>query len=150
MSDAPFKLRRKPARDFTESSQFFYLSYDDPIDTIPPPLYVPFIVSTKSISFICSSCNKTFDDSLVRLVKKPRAVTSIGDPRTQNQDVMFECLPEDRQKKLEERVYEYAEINKRFEPQDEEMARNQGWTILDSKIQLTDSQGRNKTLVRRI
>jgi hypothetical protein len=36
----------------------FYLSYVGPIDTIPPPLYVPFIVSTKSISFIILSSPK--------------------------------------------------------------------------------------------
>lgn len=38
--------------------------------------------------YFCGSCQKTFDDSLVRLVKKPRAVTStIG--TNKNNDLVF-------------------------------------------------------------
>jgi hypothetical protein len=47
--------------------------------------------------YFCGSCNKTFDDSLVRLQKKPRAVTStIGDPLTRSQSIVFTHVAEDK------------------------------------------------------
>lgn len=46
--------------------------------------------------YFCGSCQKTFDDSLVRLVKKPRAVTStIGTDK--NNDLVFQPIPENKE-----------------------------------------------------
>ena len=46
--------------------------------------------------YFCGPCNKTFDDALVRLPKKPKAViSSVADPNLRN-IFMIATIPEDK------------------------------------------------------
>jgi hypothetical protein len=100
-------------------------------------------------SYICTKCGIVTDSSLEKLPKAAKKVTSsIGSPT--NVTPFIETIPENAgEGLLNQRRDEYSEINQRFEPGEEEQMRAQGWEILSSKIELTDSQGHNKTLVRR-
>ena len=92
--------------------------------------------------YFCGFCQKTYDDSLVRLVKKPKAVTSIIHDKN---DLVFQPIPED--KGLEPIEDEYKKYDP--EPFADQYLINSGATIIDSRIELTDSSGRNRILVRR-
>jgi hypothetical protein len=100
------------------------------------------------IGYWCCTCLKTFDSSVEKLPKTSKKVTSsIGSPT--NNIPFIETIDENVGKGLSRRRDEYAEINDRFEPNDDEQIRATGATIIDSRITITDSQGHNKTLVRR-
>ena len=59
--------------------------------------------------YFCGPCNKTFDDALVRLPKKPKAViSSVGDPNLRN-IFMIATVPED--KGLMEEFDEYSKYD---------------------------------------
>ena len=95
--------------------------------------------------YFCGPCNKTFDDALVRLPKKPKAViSSVGDPNLRN-IFMIATVPEN--KGLEKEFDEYS----KYDPEKtaDQQIINSGATILHSEIEITDSSGFNRTLVRR-
>jgi hypothetical protein len=99
-------------------------------------------------SYICTKCGTVVDSSLEKLPKaSKKVVSSIGSP--QNVAPFIEMVPENATKGLNPIEDEYAEVNARFEPNEDEQIRAMGGTIIDSRIALTDSQGHNKTLVRR-
>ena len=92
----------------------------------------------------CGSCAKVFNISLVHLHKKPKAVTStIGG--TRNQDFIFQYVPED--KGINDQGYdEYTKYDP--EPNADQFPINLGATIIDSRIEITDSEGSHRTLVK--
>lgn len=95
--------------------------------------------------YFCTSCLKTYDDSLVRLPKKPKAVTSsIGDPNLRNPFIIG-TVPEN--KGFPEEFDEYSKYDP--EKMADQQIINSGATILHSEIEITDSSGFNRTLVRR-
>jgi hypothetical protein len=97
------------------------------------------------IGYFCGPCNKTFDDALVRLPKKPKAViSSVGDPNLRN-IFMIATVPEN--KGLAEEFDEYS----KYDPEKtaDQQIINSGATIINSEITLSDSSGSNRTLVRR-
>ena len=102
--------------------------------------------------YFCGSCQMTFDDSLVHLHKKPKAVTStIGDFSSGNNSnnlvPIVEYISEDRVIDPDIIEDEYS----KYDPEEsaDEHLINSGATIIRSEIQLTDSSGRNRILVRR-
>jgi hypothetical protein len=100
---------------------------------------------SRGSGYFCGSCQKTFDDSLVRLVKKPRAVSSIiGDKN----DLLFQPIPGDKEGSdlIED---EYSKYDSQFDGDADQFLINSGSTILRSEITLIDSSGRNRVLVRR-
>ena len=106
---------------------------------------------SKGRGYFCGSCQKTFDDSLVHLHKKPKAVTStIGDfskGNNNSQVPILEYISEDRGIGPDIIEDEYQ----KYDPEEsaDEHLINQGATIIHSEIQLTDSSGRNRIIVRR-
>jgi hypothetical protein len=96
--------------------------------------------------YICGSCQKTYDDSIVRLPKKPRPLTStIGDSSRNGNQPFFAPIPENKDgtDMIED---EYSKYDP--EPNADQQLINSGATIIRSEITLTDSEGRNRTLVR--
>lgn len=95
--------------------------------------------------YFCGPCNKTFDDALVRLRKKPKAViSSVGDPNLRN-IFMIGTIPENKGL-----IDEFDEYEK-YDPEgsaDQKLVIS-GATIINSEITLSDSSGSNRTLVRR-
>jgi hypothetical protein len=100
-------------------------------------------------SYICTKCGIVTDSSLEKLPKAAKKVTSsIGSPT--NVTPFIETIPENAgESLLNQRRDEYAEINQRFEPNEDEQIKAMGGTIIESRIQLTDSTGQNKTYVKR-
>ena len=95
--------------------------------------------------YFCGSCQKTYDDSLVRLTKKPRAVAAtIGNMKN---DLVFQSVLEDKGLDIVED--EYSKYDQNLEPSADQFLINSGATIICSEITLADSGGRNRTLVRR-
>ena len=98
---------------------------------------------SKGKGYFCGSCQKTYDDSLVKLVKKPKAVAStIGDKNY----MVFQTVPED--KGLDPMGDEYAKYDAIIEPSADQYLINSGATIINSRIEITDLEGRHRTLVR--
>lgn len=97
-------------------------------------------------SYICPNCSKIYDSSLEKLPKAAKGIKSSVNADNTTTMPFLETIAEN---KGIERVDEYAEINQRFEPMEDENIRRMGGTIIDSRIGLTDSQGRNRTIVRR-
>lgn len=100
----------------------------------------------------CMNCQNTFDSSLVRLAKKPKPVTStIGDTNNNNnnQDFLFEHIPEQSGFDYSSEGYDPYTANDPEESGDEQLEQ-QGFHIVDSRIELTDSNGRNRIVAKRI
>jgi DNA-directed RNA polymerase subunit RPC12/RpoP len=96
-------------------------------------------------SYRCPNCDRIYDSSLERLPKASKKIqSSLG--REQNTDTGFiiQTTPENRDI---ERVDDYSKYDP--EGDTDERMKAQGWHIIDSRIELTDSQGRNRTAVRR-
>jgi len=98
-------------------------------------------------SYRCPTCNRIYDSSLQKLPKASKKVqSSLG--RQQSGDTGFiMSVPEDANKGLGPMEDDYD----KYDPEGDydERMRMQGWHIVESRIELTDSQGRNRTLVRR-
>ena len=58
-------------------------------------------------------------------------------------------IPESNSKGLEEPEDEYAKYDQMWDGQADQFLINSGATIIRSEIEVTDSQGRNRRLVRR-
>jgi hypothetical protein len=99
---------------------------------------------SKGRGYFCGSCQKTYDDSVVRLTKKPRAVASaIGDMK--NDLVVFQSVLEDKGLDIAEDEYS------KYDPEEfaDQFLINSGATIIRSEITLSDSSERNRVIVRR-
>ena len=104
---------------------------------------------TRGTGYFCSECGQTFDDSLVNLRKKPKAVNSIIAVNGNNYPnaVFFSYVQEDKGVIDVDQYDEYA----KYDPEEnaDQFLINSGATILDSRIEITDSSGRNRIIVRR-
>jgi hypothetical protein len=89
----------------------------------------------------CSVCGTVYDSSLVKL---PKAAKSVSSSVAAKDTFFFETIPENRG--LVQLEDEYQKYNP--EPEEERLGA-QGATILRSEITLTDSQGHNRTVVKR-
>jgi hypothetical protein len=98
-------------------------------------------------SYICTKCGTVVESSLEKLPKasKKVVVSSIGSP--QNVAPFIEMVPENATKGLNPIEDEYDKYNP--EPNEEEQLKAMGATIIESKIELTDRQGHNRTIVKR-
>jgi hypothetical protein len=95
-------------------------------------------------SYICPTCNKVYDSSLEKLpkaVKKVRSNVASAEESTP----FIEIINENGG--IREEQDEYDKYNP--EPNEEEQLKAEGATIIESKITLTDSQGHNRTIVKR-
>lgn len=97
-------------------------------------------------SYRCPNCGTVYDSSLVKLPRSARKVRStIGSDRDFASNFVIETVPENRGLSIVEDEYDKYDP----EPDEEEIIKGMGGTIIDSRIELTDSSGMNKTLVRR-
>jgi DNA-directed RNA polymerase subunit RPC12/RpoP len=97
-----------------------------------------------SLGYFCGICNQTFDSSLVNLRKKPKAVNStiLSNPIA----VFFSYVQEDKGI-IDPDYDEYSKYDP--EPNADQFLINSPATIKDSRIELTDNAGHNRTIVRR-
>jgi hypothetical protein len=96
-------------------------------------------------SYKCPSCDTVYDSSLVKLPRAAKPVRStIGSERDSQTDFIIETVEENRGLIVED---EYEKYNP--DPNEDEMIKAQGGTIIDSRIELTDSSGMNRTVVKR-
>jgi RNase P subunit RPR2 len=98
-------------------------------------------------SYRCPNCNKIYDSSLEKLPKTSKKVhSSLG--REQSGDsgfIMVETVPENAGQQNIQDEYD------KYDPEGDSDYRMemQGWHITESKIELTDRQGNNRTIVKR-
>jgi hypothetical protein len=95
----------------------------------------------------CSMFGKVLDISIEKLKVKPRPVKgAISNLRDASQESIIETIAEDKglQQPIED---EYDKYNP--EPFEDELLKAQGATIIESRIELTDSSGMNRTIVKR-
>ena len=133
------------ASQLWDKSHFTYVCNECGTDLILDAEYQIKNPYSRGRGYFCGYCQKTFDDSLVRLVKKPRAVSStIGD----RNDLLFQPIPEDKEGSdlIEDEYSKYDEV---FDANVDELLINSGAAIIRSEITLTDSAGTNRMLVRR-
>ena len=110
------------------------------VDSGSSPGYIHY----NGIGRVGGSCGKDYNASLVALHKKSKSVTStIG--TNNNNDLLVQSVPED--KDLPPIEDEYVKYDP--EPNADQLLINSGATIIRSEIQLTDSSGGNRILVRR-
>jgi len=96
-------------------------------------------------SYICPSCSTVYDSSLVKLPRAAKPVKStIGSEIDSMTDFVIETVEENRGLIVED---EYEKYNP--DPLEDEWIKAQGGTIIDSRIELTDSSGMNRTIVKR-
>lgn len=96
-------------------------------------------------SYRCPICNTVYDSSLVKLARVAKPVRStIGSERDIQSDFIVDIVPENKGLIVED---EYEKYNP--EPNEEEWFRAQGFHIIESRIELTDSSGMNRTIVKR-
>lgn len=96
-------------------------------------------------SYRCQRCNTVYDSSLVKLARAAKPVRStIGSERDSQTDFIVDIVPENKGLIVED---EYEKYNP--EPNEEEWFRAQGFHIIESRIELTDSSGMNRTIVKR-
>lgn len=94
----------------------------------------------------CSMFGKVLDISFEKIKVKPRPIKgAISNPRDANQEVMIDFLSEDKGIGIERDTYEKYDP----EPGEDERMKMQGFHIISSEIQLTDSSGNNRTIVKR-
>jgi hypothetical protein len=95
-------------------------------------------------SYICPKCGVVVDSSLEKLPKASKKVTSsIGSPT--NNIPFIETIAENAGQNTRES--EYDKYNP--EPDEEEQLKAMGATLIESRIELTDRQGHNRTYVKR-
>ena len=66
-----------------------------------------------------------------------------------SKDIVLMTIPESNNKGLEEREDEYEKYSQMFDGQADQFLINSGATIISSTIEISDSSGHNRTLVRR-
>jgi hypothetical protein len=97
--------------------------------------------------------DRVMDLTGIKPVKKRNTVRSgLGDYSSSNSNsnnVIFMAIPEQGHKGLEEQEDEYAKYDQMWDGQADEQIIASGATIIRSEIEITDSQGRNRKLVRR-
>ena len=98
-------------------------------------------------SFICPKCNRVYDSSLEKLQSKPRPIKSTLGQQIDlnNNGPLFDVIPERSSFDLSRDEYEALDP----EGDTDEMMKAEGWHITDSRIELTDSHGMNRTIVKR-
>ncbi|MGI0043493.1 MAG: hypothetical protein ACRD47_07260 [Nitrososphaeraceae archaeon] len=104
--------------------------------------YCPNINNSKR----CSLFGKVLDISLEKLKVKPRPVKgAISNLKDATQEVMIDFIQENKGMVIEEDEYKKYDP----EPNEDERLRLSGAEIIRSKIILTDSEGRNRTIAKR-
>lgn len=94
----------------------------------------------------CSLFSKVLDVSVDKLKVKPRPVKgAVSNLRDASQENMITFIDEDKGLGLEHDSYE------KYDPEGDydERMKMEGWHIISSEIQLTDSSGNNRTIVKR-
>jgi hypothetical protein len=99
------------------------------------------------LSFICPKCNRVYDSSLEKLPTKPRPIrSSLGQQMISNNNEitpLFETIA----LSFDLANDEYGALDP--EGDTDERMKAEGWHIIDSRIELIDSHGRNRTIVKR-
>lgn len=96
-------------------------------------------------SYRCPSCSTVYDSSLLKLPRAAKPVRStIGSEKDSANDFIVDTIPENSGLVIED---EYDKYNP--EPFEDEFLKAQGATIIESRIELTDSNGMNRTIVKR-
>lgn len=96
-------------------------------------------------SYKCPVCNTVYDSSLVKLPRISRKVRStIGSEQESMSDFIIATVPEDKGLLIQDEYERYDP-----EPGNDDFMQQQGFHIIDSRIELTDSSGHNRTIVRR-
>lgn len=96
----------------------------------------------------CPSFAKIIDISLVKPKVRPRPVKgAVSNIKDANQEVMIDFISEDKGLTFEKD--DYDKYNELLEPNEDETLKAQGFHITSSEIQLTDSSGNNRTVVKR-
>ena len=97
--------------------------------------------------------DKILDLTGLKPVRKRNTVRSgLGDTSITNSsnDVVFFTIPESNSKGLDsDREDEYAKYDQMFDGAADQILINSGATILHSEIEISDSRGNNRRLVRR-
>lgn len=94
----------------------------------------------------CTSFSKIQDISFVKLKVKPRSVVgAISNLRDASQETLIETIAEDKGLMLDEDDYE------KYDPEGDadERMKMEGFHIIESRIELVDSSGMNRTIVKR-
>jgi hypothetical protein len=95
-------------------------------------------------SYICTSCNKIYDSSLGKLPRAAKKVTGAV-ASTAESTPFIESVNENAGVLDQQSDYD------RYDPEGDtdERMKLQGWHIIESKLELTDRQGNNRTIVKR-
>jgi RNase P subunit RPR2 len=94
-------------------------------------------------SYICPKCGTVYDSSLEKLPRAAKRVT--GAIEAAETPPFIETI--DERAGVQDRQDEYDKYNP--EPNEEEQIKAMGATLIESKIEITDTQGNNRTIVKR-
>jgi hypothetical protein len=95
--------------------------------------------------YICPACSRIYDSSLEKLPKATKKVVSNLGAGNVPTTPIIETIQENAGIERED---EYAKYDP--EGDTDERMKMQGFHIVESKLELTDSQGRNRTIFKRI
>lgn len=114
-------------------------TYEGNIKLIPHPQETPF----SGPSYVCPSCGTVTDSSLTTMRHMIQVKPSLvrRDLQLQDTDIDF----------IEDKGFPVQDEYERFDVDtfDDERLRSQGFEIVETTIELVDSSGRNRTIVKR-